>query len=96
MKGFGGGKEPRFELERRVVASYKKFEVFRYGLQRFSQVTYKFRYKITTGLFKSRYRGLKVDEDPYVELSSDVEVFANMEVPFDDRPTSPSALPPLA
>ncbi|RRT55053.1 hypothetical protein B296_00036716, partial [Ensete ventricosum] len=52
--------------------------------------------EITIGCFKARYPELNVDKDPYAELPSDAQVPALVKVPFDDRSTSPLALPPLA
>lgn len=75
------------------MVSYKKSEGFQCSLQHSSEVVYDFRYRIATSRFKARYPELKLDEDPYAELSSDAEVSSSVEVPFDDCPTSPPALP---
>ncbi|RWV88501.1 hypothetical protein GW17_00049403 [Ensete ventricosum] len=82
------------ERERRVVASYKEFEGFYCGLECTSQVTYEFGYPITIRRFKAKYLELEIDEDPFAELPSDVEVLAPMEVPLDDHLVTPLALPP--
>ncbi|RWW71110.1 hypothetical protein BHE74_00021172 [Ensete ventricosum] len=59
-----------------------------------SKVGYKFGYQITIRCFKAKYPKLDVDKDPFVELPSDAKVPTSMEVPFDDRPMTPPALPP--
>ncbi|RWV90649.1 hypothetical protein GW17_00047124, partial [Ensete ventricosum] len=51
--------------------------------------------EIASGRFKARYPKLEVDEDPFVELPSDVEVPALAEIPFNDCLTYPPTLPPL-
>ncbi|RWW60453.1 hypothetical protein BHE74_00032543 [Ensete ventricosum] len=82
------------EQERRVVASSKKFKGFCCNLEHASLVTYEFRYQIALRRFKVRYPKLEVNEDPFAELPSDIEVHAPMEVPFDHHPATPLALPP--
>ncbi|RWW47482.1 hypothetical protein BHE74_00046533 [Ensete ventricosum] len=44
--------------------------------------------------FMVRYPELKIDEDPFMELPSNAEVLGPTEVPLDDHPTIPLALPP--
>ncbi|RRT71913.1 hypothetical protein B296_00006489 [Ensete ventricosum] len=83
------------EWKRRVMASYKESEGFQYGFRHSNRAIYEFMYQIATGWFKVRYPELEIDEDPYVELPSDVKVPTPVEVPFDDRLTSLLALPPL-
>ncbi|RZR93728.1 hypothetical protein BHM03_00022312 [Ensete ventricosum] len=61
------------DWERRVVASNKESEEYHTTLKRFNV----------------RYPKFKVNEDPFVELPSDTEVPFPIEVPFDDRPTTP-------
>ncbi|RWW29153.1 hypothetical protein GW17_00006332 [Ensete ventricosum] len=80
--------------DRRVVASYKESEGFYSGLEHANRVVYEFRYQISLKCFKMRYPKLKIDEDPFAELTSDAKVLAPTKVPFDNRPTTPLALPP--
>ncbi|RWV86065.1 hypothetical protein GW17_00052082 [Ensete ventricosum] len=83
------------EWKRRVMASYKESEGFQYGFRHSNRAIYEFGYQIVIGCFKVRYPELEIDEDPYVELPSDIKVPTPVEVPFDDRLTSLLALPPL-
>ncbi|RWW23380.1 hypothetical protein BHE74_00032086 [Ensete ventricosum] len=75
--------------ERRVMASYKEFQGFCCSLERANQAMYEFEYQNTLRCFKVRYHELEVDEDPFVELPSKAKV-----LPFNDYPTTPSALSP--
>ncbi|RWW57410.1 hypothetical protein BHE74_00035807 [Ensete ventricosum] len=50
--------------------------------------------RVPSARFKTRYPKLEVDEDPFAKLPSDAEVPAPTDIPFDNHPATPPALPP--
>ncbi|RWW11096.1 hypothetical protein GW17_00025315 [Ensete ventricosum] len=91
------------ERKRRDVASYKEFEGFRCSLEHASQVVNEFGFQITIRHFKVRYHKLEVDEDPFAELPSNVEVLAPVRYhkldvdkdPFKELPSNAEVLAPV-
>ncbi|RRT36489.1 hypothetical protein B296_00035349 [Ensete ventricosum] len=82
------------ERERRVMASYKEFKGFAIVSSMLAKSLMGSSTRVPSTRFKARYLKLEVDEDPFAELPSDAEVPAPTDIPFDNHPATPPALPP--